>query len=145
MANATPGYLYVVTDLEENKTIGEFDQLTGGEMQIATVQYNMAYPDGGSTTRFVPGQTSFAPVTLTRALTPDCNPTYDMFASASSGKVNYKHITVKMLGVNRGDLVLWNLYSVLVTGVSGFLFQLRHYTEYRVTLQPEWIEMDFLG
>ncbi len=144
MVDATPGYRYLVTDFDENKTIGEFDQLTGGDMQISMVEYNLAFEDGGSTTRFIPGQTSFAPVTLTRALTPECDLSYDLFTKSSSGKIAYKHITVKMFDQTGKDMVLWHLHNVLVTGISGFLFQLRHYTEYRVTLQPEWIEMEFL-
>jgi hypothetical protein len=144
MTDPTPGYRYLVTDFDQSKTIGEFDQLTGGEMQIGMVEYNMAFDDGGSTTRFVPGQTSFAPVTLTRALTPECDLSYDLFNTSSGGKVEYKHITIKMFDQTNQDMVLWHLHNVLVTGISGFLFDRRHYTEYRVTLQPEWIEMEFL-
>ena len=143
MIDATPGYSYVIKDLKSGTSYGEFDQLTGGEMKISTVEYNLAMENGTSTTRFLPGQTSFAPLVLTRALDPDCQDLYDDFMDFSNGKVNTRNLTITMIQ-NGAEVVNWNLFNVVITEVTGFLFNKGFYTEFRLGIQPEWIEMEYL-
>ena len=145
MTDGIPDIAYVVTDLESGDPIGEFDELTGGDLQISMVSYNLVNESGGSTTKFIPGQTSYAPVVLSRALTPECEKIYDIFTEASEGKVNIQNITIDLYQ-NLAPVVSWDLFNIMITGISGF--EKNPYTEnrirkFKITIQPESIAMNY--
>ena len=140
-----PDYLYTVIDETENKDMGYYEELTGGDLQIAMVSYNLAYPNGSSTTKFVPGQTSFAPVTLKTALSQNCQSIYDDFMAISGGAVKPRHFSIKMIDQQNIDRVIWDLYNAMPTAIGGFLFNKGYITSFRVTIQAEWIEMKYVS
>ncbi|MCB2179905.1 hypothetical protein KQH54_02155 [bacterium] len=138
--------LYTLLDHTKN-SLGDFGSLTGGEISIALVEYNMVFSDGGSTTRFIPGQTSFAPIQLSRFLSPGCEDSYNIFLEASGGAVNYQNMTILAKDETKQDRVLWDLTNVLLTAIGGFSYNSYQATasaKFKITLQAELIEMSYL-
>jgi len=141
---ATPGYLYTVLDVDDNLQLGDFEELTGGEMKIDMVNYNLVFENGGSTTRFMPGQTSFSPVKLMTSLSSSCQDTYENFLIISSGVVKRKNFTVTMFNQLNEILVTWDLIDALITDIGGFQFNKGYLVQFEATFQPENIIMEFI-
>ena len=139
--------VYTLTDLDENKSLGDFHKLTGGEMRIAMVEYNLAFANGSSTTRYIPGQTSFAPIKLARYQSSECTDSYEIFNTASGGKVNYKNMSIIAQDEKKIERVAWHLEYVLITTIGGFTYnayQENPHTSFNITLQAESIRMEYL-
>ncbi len=56
---------------EANKARAFFLSISGGEMSITLIEHNVVYQNGGSSTLFIPGATSYAPLTLHQGVTND--------------------------------------------------------------------------
>lgn len=138
-----PDYLYSVVDETDNKDLGHYDELTGGELQISMVSYNQVDDKGGSATRYLPGQTSFAPVTLKTALSEDCEALYQEFLAISEGKVKRRNFTITMIDQNGHDRVIWDLLNAMPIAIGGFEFNRGYVTSFKVTIQAETIKMSF--
>jgi phage tail-like protein len=146
-----PAYAYAVYEVMDDKGtfMGGFDMLTGGEQKISTVSYNVIDKDGNVTTRFMPGQTTFTPISLLRAVDKGAEAVYDKFIASVSGKLKdlRKNYSISMNDAKGKPVVWWDLINTIPIKVSGFDFNMKTesvYTDFTIDLQAEYIEITFL-
>ncbi len=140
--------LYEMVDKVPNKLLAEFDMLTGGEMTISTVSYNVIDPMGNVTTKYIPGQTSFSPVALLRPVDLGAAEVYAKFADAVAGKVKNlrKNYSISMNDSQGKPVVWWHLYNAIPIKIDGFSFNMKTesvYTDFEIYFQAEFIEIEF--
>lgn len=124
-----------------------FHSLTGGEMSIALIEHNVVYQSGNSTTLYIPGPTSFEPITLHQGVTSDIT-FWNWWADVTKGKKVRRNATIKALGSYKGqddkDLAMaeWTLENVWPLSISGFSFDLDSDQAFiaQITLVAESIE-----
>jgi phage tail-like protein len=126
--------------------LANFDSLTGGDQKIAMIPFTQVFADGSSTTKYIPGQISFEPITLLRGFDVQVEDLYNWFADTAAGKFNAvkKNISIAMIDMTGDPLVVWNLENALPTAISGFSFNQHaeaYYTDFELTLQAELITM----
>jgi phage tail-like protein len=150
LSEPTPKYQYSLYELVDRskQLMAIFDQLTGGEQTISTVSYNVIDANGNVTTRYMPGQTSFSPVSLLRSMDEGSREVYAKFVDAVSGKLKSlrKNYSVSMNDSQGKPLVWWHLYNAIPIKISGFDFNMRTentYTDFIIDLQAEYIEIIF--
>jgi phage tail-like protein len=141
-------FLYEMIDKTSKKLLAEFDMLTGGEQTISTVSYEVIDEYGNVTTRFMPGQTTFSPVSLLRAIDAGAIDVYAKFTDAIAGKLKdlRRNYSISMNDSKGDPLVWWHLYNAIPIKVSGFDFNMRTesvYTDFTVDIQAEYIEIEF--
>lgn len=146
----TPKSQYTLYEMVEDAhpVLGAFDSLTGGDQVISMVKYNVMDDHGNVTTKFIPGQTTFEPVQLLRAMDAVAEKVYLKFADAVAGKLKplKRNYSVSMNDSNATPLVWWHLYNALPTKVSGFDFNMtteNEYTSFEISLQAESIVIEF--
>jgi len=125
-----------------------FDSLTGGDQKISMVQYNVSDAIGNVTTKFMPGQTSFDPVTLLRAMDLYSKDMNIMFQQSIAGmlKTVRRNFSIYMFDWNGVPLVWWHLIDAVPLSISGFSFNDKtenSYTDFEITLQAESIYIEF--
>jgi phage tail-like protein len=148
LSEATPSFQYTLYDLinKSPHVIAGFDSLTGGEQEISIVSYDVMDANGGVTTRFMPGQTSFSPVSLVRPIDKGIIDIYSKFKDAVTGKLKTlrRNYSISM-NDSQGQAVLWwHLYNAIPIKISGFEFNMKtenSYTDFIVDLQAESIEI----
>lgn len=143
-----PSSYYGVCDLGSNDPLCYFDSLTGGDQKISLVQYNVTDAKGNVTTKFIPGQTSFDPVSLLRSMDFYSNDMNIMFQKAVAGMlVNLrKNYSIYMYDGNGVPLVWWDLYNAVPVSIGGFSFNAskeKNYTDFEISLQAENIVINF--
>jgi phage tail-like protein len=150
MTDPTPSYSYVVKDLTDDAKLGEFTLLSGGEMTVATMPYVVVTTEGEVRTINMPGQTSYGPVKLTRAMDSEAKAIYAEMEKAISGKWKKarKNFSVEMIDTKdkKKAIVTWNLFNAVVIALSGFAFDQNDtdtYTQFEMTIQAERIELVF--
>lgn len=123
-----------------------FHSLSGGEMSIALIEHNLVFQNGGSTTRFIPGPTSFEPITLSQGVTSDLT-FWTWWADVTKGKKSRRDGTIRAYGTvtkDGGDPALaeWSLGNVWPLSISGFSFDLDSSNAFiaQITLVAESIE-----
>lgn len=123
-----------------------FKGLSGGEMSIALIEHNLVFQNGGSTTLFIPGPTSFAPITLSHGVTTDTT-LWNWWADVTKGKKARRNGTITAFGyVTEKDgsqkIAQWNLTNVWPLAISGFNFDLDSGDPFiaEITLVAEAIE-----
>jgi len=148
---ANPSYLYAVYDVPAMTKMAEFEELTGGEMKVAMIPYTSVDKNGVSETKFVPGATSYSPITLVHALNVEGKALDDWFTLISNGKLKdaRKNISIVMLDMQVKPIVKWDLTNALPTGIGGFSFNQHtkgglYYVCQELTIQAERIDMIFL-
>ena len=145
----TPISQYAVYDMvERNHPLAYFDRLTGGEQQISMVSYNVTDDKGNVTTKYMPGQTSFSPVTLLRPNDKWCMEIKNRFVKSTSGMLVglRKNYSISMNDSNGTALVWWHLIDALPTVLGGLGFNSYRGTEsttFKVTFQAESILVQF--
>lgn len=122
--------------------------LTGGDQVISMVTYNVIDDKGNVTTKVMPGQTTFEPMLLLRAMDVAADEVVQRFEDAVAGKLKTlrRNYSVSMNDANGNALVWWHLYNALPLKVSGFDFNMRTestYTSFEITLQAEFIDIEF--
>ena len=147
----TPASQYALLDMVgNNNPLIYFDSLTGGDQTIETITYKVRDPQSGLViTKLMPGQTTYAPITLLRALDPDDEEMKLKFMDSVNGLVKKvrANYTVQMFDGTGTMLVHWNLIKAIPTGISGFSFNATteaSYTSFELTLQAESIEIVFV-
>jgi len=141
--------LYDILDGKPNAVIAEFDTLTGGDQTISLVTYNISDDKGNVTTRFMPGQTTFSPVVLLRAMDMGSIGMYKKLRAAIDGKLKSlrRDYSVSMNDSQGNAVVWWHLKNALPTVLDGFMFNMRtenNYTDFELTIQAEFIEVEFV-
>lgn len=151
LSEPTPKSQYSLYEMLERtpKLLGEFDMLTGGEQVISPISYKVIDPSGNVTTRSMPGQTTFTPISLLRPMDLGAQEVYEKFSDAISGKLKEvrKNYSVSMNDSQGKPVVWWHLYNAVPVKVSGFDFNMKTesvYTDFTIDIQAEFIEIKFL-
>jgi len=144
----SPSSYYALVDIGADKTTCYFDSLTGGDRKISLVQYNVMAPAGSVTTKFMPGQTTFEPITLLRALDKHDDSLNKEFVDAINGiyKKIRRNFSIFMFDGDGVPLVWWDLIDAIPSSITGFSFNSKtesYYTDFEITLQAESIEVHF--
>lgn len=145
----TPASQYALYDMvDKDHAMVYFDKLTGGEQTISMVKYNITDGKGNVTTKFIPGQTSFAPMVLLRAMDKYSESMNDLFMECVAGKLAEvrKNYSVSMNDSQGNALVWWHLFNALPSAISGFNFNApreAYYTDFEITMQAESIVIEF--
>ena len=144
----SPSSYYALVDVGPDKETCFFDSLVGGDRKISLVQYNVMAPAGGVTTKFMPGQTSFEPVTLLRAMDKHDDALNKIFVDAVNGvyKKIRRNFSIYMFDWNGEPLVWWDLIDAVPVSITGFSFNSKtenNYTDFEITLQAESINVYF--
>ncbi|RMF04537.1 MAG: hypothetical protein D6768_03035 [Chloroflexi bacterium] len=130
-----------------------FHSLTGGEMSIALIEHNVVYQSGNSTTLYIPGPTSFEPITLYQGVTSDIT-FWNWWTDVTKGKKVRRNATIKAFGGYTREKVQgeqtdpppqmaqWSLENVWPLSISGFSFDLDSDQAFiaQITLVAESIE-----
>lgn len=144
----TPSTYYGVLDVGPENEMCIFDTLTGGDQKISMVKYNVSDAMGNVTTKFIPGQTTFEPVTLLRAMDLYSSDINIMFQKSIAGmlKAVRRNFSIYMFDWKGIPLVWWHLFDAVPLSISGFSFNARtetYYTDFEITLQAESIYIEF--
>lgn len=140
--------LYDILKKVPNKLLAEFDMLTGGDQTISMVSYNVIDALGNVTTKYIPGQTSFDPVVLLKAMDVSSVEMYERFRAAFDGKLKTlrQNYSISLNDSNGKALVWWHLINAIPTKIDGFDFNMRteaEYTDFEISLQAEEIRIEF--
>lgn len=150
---ATPKEQFSLYDVINPKpgtlSFGEFTALTGGEQQISLVTYNVISPEGGVTTRSIPGQTTFTPVVLLRPMDANAEQLYLKLRAAIDGSLKdlRRDYSVSMNDSEGNPVVFWNLINAVPKVLDGFMFNMKtesNYTDFEISFQAEDIQIKFL-
>lgn len=148
LSEPTPSFQYTLYEMikKSKHYIGGFEILTGGDQVISPVTYDVMDANGGVTTKFMPGQTSFSPVTLTRPMDEGAIDAYNLFADAVSGKLKTlrKNYSISMNDSKGQPVVWWHLLNAIPIKISGFDFNMakeKAYTDFVIDIQAESIEI----
>jgi phage tail-like protein len=144
-----PASYYALFEMGKDDPLAYFDSLTGGDQTIEMVTYNVMDTQSNQvTTKFMPGQTTFAPLTLLRAMDFYSEEMKNRFADSILGKLKKVRLnySVKMFDGDGKAIVWWNIFNAIPTKISGFSFNSKtesSYTSFELTLQAEFIEIIF--
>ncbi len=128
-----------------------FNKIEGGEMEIALIEHNVVYQNGSSSTLFIPGPTSFAPITLYQGVTDDVK-MWKWWSNAAKGKNVRTHASILVYGEKvdpddstkstRAEMARWNLEYVWPLKISGLSLDLDSTSAMvaSITLMAESIE-----
>jgi phage tail-like protein len=138
--------LYEMGKLDD--PLAYFDSLTGGDQTIALVTYNVIDEKGNVTTKFMPGQTTFEPVVLLRAMDQFSKEMKDRFVDSVMGKLkkSRQNYSVLMFDGDANPVVWWHLFNAIPSKIDGFSFNSKteaYYTDFELTLQAESIAIQF--
>lgn len=146
---------YVLYDLPSDKVahgrnaLAQFDRILGGDRQIDTISYTVVYGNGNSVTRYLPGQVSYAPITLYRVLDKRSIPLMQWFQRVAEGKIEKENCSIVQYEVEKGKVtptVIWHLYNVLPVAEPGYSYNAyidSTSTSYQLTIQAEEIRVMF--
>ena len=130
-------------DVSDNNTdVAYFRAVSGGKMSITLIEHNVVYSGGGSSTLFIPGPTSFEPITLYQGVTNDTT-LWDWWTQVTQGKSVRRNLTINAY---RGDslttVATWNLTNAWPLEISGFSFDVDSGSPYiaSITIAAEFIE-----
>lgn len=140
--------LYLDVSDTERQGLGDYTMLIGGEQEISVVKYNVIDTKGFVTTKFIPGQTTFNPVTIYRPMDRGAMAIYRIFYSGVYGQlINVRrNYSISLNDHNAKPQVWWHLLNAIPTKIGGFDFNQRTesiYTDFELTLQPEEIQIVF--
>lgn len=130
----------------------QFATILGGAKTISMTPYTSVFESGNSLTRFLPGQITYAPITLYRLLDNKAAPLMAWFDEVAAGqliKKNCSIVQLRKLGRTGGvhALVIWDLIGTLPIAQPGFSYNSYRGTvsaKYKLTLQAEEIIMTYI-
>lgn len=132
------------------RELQQFEYLTGGDMTISMVSYNVMDPNGNVTTKFIPGQTSFAPINLSRPMGSISADLYTWFTDAVAGKLKdvRTNCSIALFDPSNSNKlrVIWDLENVIPTKIPGFSFSTitrTHSSSFKLVIQAENIVVTF--
>ena len=148
LSGPTPASQYSLYEMGSNDPMAYFDSLTGGDENISSVTFNVIDEHGNVTTKFMPGQTTFEPVVLLRAMDKYSKDPKNLFYDAVLNKYIKvrRNYSVSMNDSKGNPLVWWHLYNAIPIAISGFSFNApreAYYTDFEITLQAESIYIQF--
>ena len=143
---------------DTSSTYGIFTGLTGGDMTVSMVPYNTIGENGGIVTKFLPGQTTFAPIRLSGPQSDTMPTLVAWFNQAVNGNFDNlrRHCSIaqyKMEKDSAGDftvrvkqLVVWELIGLMPIAMPGFSYNSYQKTAsaaYKFVFQAEEIIVTF--
>lgn len=137
---------YSLVDMDGPITYGSFSGLAGGDMSVSMISYQTIGENGGVETRYLPGQTAYAPLTLSRTFTPQIDNMLEWYKEVKAGNTEKmkRNCSLTLHLVSGDDLVRWDLYNVMPISISGLSVttaQRDVVSSYKVVLQVERIEI----
>ncbi len=134
----------------EGKLTGVFLGLQGGDIEVGVIKHDIVFPTGASTTLFIPGATSFSPITLTRGFANYIE-LYNWLMQASYGDIIQarRNGTIEMR--KSGETKLrWNFENAWPTKLTSFGYRLKEGTKSSIaraslTIVAESIVYEYLG
>ncbi len=146
-----PSYLYAVYDVPKMAKMAEFEELTGGEMKVSMMPYTSVDKNGIAETKYIPGITTYSPITLVHALNIEGQALNEWLKKAMDGKLKdaRKNINIVMVDMTGKLIVKWDISNAIPTNIGGFSFNQHtkgglYYVCHELTIQAERIEMQFL-
>lgn len=128
----------------DDKLTGVFTGLTGGDMTISKMEYNLVFESGLSTTLLIPGATTFHPFSLTRGY-GNYAELYNWFMEASNGLIIQARRSGSVMMKKSGTTILqWDFSNAWPIKLSGFSYnQYKGATSSRIsiTIAAETIEL----
>jgi hypothetical protein len=141
---------YSLVDLDDDTAYGDFSSLTGGDLTISMIPYNVAGENGGVDTRFLPGQISYAPIKLACEYDKRKTTMTDWFIAVKDGDPAnmLKNCSINLSYTSKDNKIAatWNLYNVMPIALPGFsvhTFQKTKSIKFKVVLQVERIEIEY--
>lgn len=128
----------------DGKLTGVFTGLTGGDMTISKMEYNLVFESGLSTTLLIPGATTFHPFSLTRGY-GNYAELYNWFMEASNGMTIQARRSGSVYMKKAGTTILqWDFDNAWPTKLSGFSYnqyQAASSARISITIVPETIKL----
>lgn len=148
LGRSSQGFGYDLMNFEyhleiEGLLVGVFETLTGGDIAITTIEHDIVYESGASTTLLIPGTTSFGPFTLSRGFAnyPEL---YAWFMLASNGRIVQARRNGSIIMQRYGQRYMqWDFTNAWPTKLSTFSFNMYKGAKARVaiTIAPESISL----
>ena len=150
----TPKTFYALYDFYQKTvppkgdgSLGNWDNLTGGDMTVSKIAYTVVSESGNAATKYLPGITTYTEVQLLRALDSTVGEVLDKFVKASNLDLNVRsNYSIVMIDGEGNAQAMWNLINTIPTKIDGFSFNAHtgdNYETFEITLQPEYIEIVF--
>ena len=134
----------------DGKVTGYFYNLQGGDIEVAVIKHDVVFGTGASSTLFIPGATSYSPLTLSRGFANYIT-LYNWLMEASSGDIIQARRSGTIEGRKYGVAVArWNLFNAWPTKLVSYGFQTVSGTQSTVarvtlTLVAESIEYEHIS
>jgi len=132
------------------RVLEQFQSMTGGDMSISMVTYSYNDANGNVNTKYMPGQISFGPITLSRPMDSISSNLYDWFTEAIDNKVKETRINCSIAMFDPNDVnnlrVIWDLENVMPVAIPGFAFSAitkEISTSFKLVIQAENIIVTF--
>jgi hypothetical protein len=138
------------TLFDATKKYGIFTGISGGDMSISMVPYTIVDQNGVPTERYIPGQISFAPITLTCALSDVVKELIDWFMLSVNQDYSKDLARTCSIGIFRKAepgkyLLRWDLIRAIPSGMPS-VYSYNAYTasssvKFKLTLRAEDIKI----
>lgn len=153
---AVPNNYFKVVDMPGSQfsiEYGYFTSCTGGDLSNEMIPYtSLVENDGGElflTKQRIPGQASYSAINLSRELSDvPCQQFLDWYLEATTNfsKDAFRNITIVAIDRKGVEQIRWHLYNTLPTHLKGFSYNQYRGTssrKFKVTLQAEYIELEY--
>lgn len=143
-----PATQYAVYEAGADDPLAYFDQLTGGDEKLTMVTYKLADGKGNVTEKSMPGQVSYEPVLLLRAMDSFSKDMKVRFMDSVAGMLVSvrKNYSISLNDAQGNPVVWWHLFNAIPLSITGFSFNDKaeaYYTDFEITLQVEKIVIQF--
>jgi phage tail-like protein len=140
---------FVDTIPPSEHVMANFDSMTGGEIVISMIPYDLVDGNGMYTQKSIPGPAAYKPLTLVRCFDARAEALYKWFNFSETGNMRgaAHNCSVAMIDRSGVPMVIWNLFNAIPAKISGFNFTAisnASYANFELTLQAEWFEMKYL-
>jgi hypothetical protein len=142
---------FTLFDATKNK-LGIFTGFSGGGMSISMIPYTVVSATGSVTEKYIPGQISFAPITLSCAfsdIVPELTEWFELSAAGDYDGALLRNCSIASYPVNdpKKYNIIWNLINVIPTTLPSF-FNYNVYTgssstKFKLVLQAEEIYIEY--
>jgi len=142
---------FVLFDATKN-ALGIFTGFSGGDMSISMIPYTVVSATGSVTEKYIPGQISFAPITLSCAFSdvvPELTEWFGLSAAGDYDGALKRNCSIASYPTTdrKKYNIIWNLINVIPTTLPSF-FSYNAYigastTKFKLTLQAEEIYIEY--
>jgi len=140
------------TLFDATTTYGYFTGFSGGDMSISMIPYTVVGENGSPTEKYLPGQISYAPITLSCPFSDVIKELTDWFEIAATGDYEGALLRNCSIGISeranpKKYLIRWDLINVIPTTMPSF-FSYNAYvasgsSKFKLVLQAEEITINY--